>query len=75
MFITRHALRDAGLDVQLNKQGLSIQGNAQMPEEVMEHVHAITNLMQFTPMDGDRLVEHVASVGIWTALRNCPTEI
>lgn len=75
MFISRHALRDAGLEIQLNKQGLSIQGNTPMPEEVREHIDAVSNLMQFTPMDHDRLTEHVASVGIWAALRNCPTEI
>ncbi len=75
MFITRRALTDAGLDVTFDKHGLSIQGTIQMPDEVHEHVDAIANLMQFTPMDGDRLREHVASVGIWTALRNCPTEL
>lgn len=75
MFITRNALKDAGLEVTLNKDGLSIHGNAPMPDDVHKHIDGIAQIMQYGPMDHDRLVEHVASVGIWTALRNCPTEI
>lgn len=75
MFITRVALRDAGLKVEFTKDGLSIQGNDQLPEEVQDHIHGIVNKMRFTPMDADRLFEHVCSTSIWEALRNCPTEI
>lgn len=75
MFITRQALENAGLEVTLNKHGLAITGNEPMPDEVRQHIDAIGMLMQFSPMDHDRLGEHIASVGIWTALRNCPTEI
>lgn len=75
MFIARQSLEDAGLEVTLNKNGLTIYGNTPMPDDVHKHIDEITGLMQFTPRDHDRLVEHVASVGIWAALRNCPTEI
>jgi hypothetical protein len=75
MFITRHALRDAGLEVHLDKAGLAINGNIPMPEEVREHVGGIGEIMGFDPMEHDRLMEHIAAVGVWKALKNCPTEI
>jgi hypothetical protein len=75
MFITRHALADAGLEVTLTKQGLSIQGTGPIPEEVREHVTDIGAIMHFDPIDHDRLLEHIIGVGVWKALKGCPTEI
>jgi hypothetical protein len=46
-----------------------------MPEEVREHITAIGDLMQFSPIEYDRLGEHIHSVGIWNALRGCKTEV
>ncbi len=75
MFINRRTLQDAGLEVTLNKHGLSIQGTTPFPDDVREHADAIANLMQFDPMDHDRLIDHIGNAGVWRALRNCPTEI
>lgn len=75
MYITRHALANAGLEVHYDDQGLSIQGNAPIPEEVREHVAGIGKRMDLSPMDHDRLLEYVANITVWAALRGCPTEI
>lgn len=75
MFITRRTLENAGLEVHLDKHGLHIGGNAPFPQEAREHLDAVANLMQFQPSDHDNLIDHVANVGIWNALRACPTKV
>lgn len=75
MYISRKALKLAGLDVNLDKSGLSIQGQVEFPESVKDAIGHITKSMEFTPYDEDRLINHVGNTSVWNALRRCPTEV
>ena len=75
MFITRHALANAGLEVNLDENGLSIQGTEPLPQGMRKHVKAIGIAMNFDPIDHDELMDHIVNVGVWKALRGCRTEI
>lgn len=69
MFITREALESAKLAVILDDNGLSIEGQEQLPQEAVRNVHKIAKQLAYTPLEHDELMNYVASVTIWRVLK------
>lgn len=69
MFITREALESAGLKVNLDDNGLSIEGSMPLPPEATRNVHKIAKQLAYTPQEHDELMSYVASVTIWRVLK------
>lgn len=69
MFITREALESSKLVVNLDDNGLSIEGTEQLPPEAKRNVHKIATQLAYTPLEHDELMSYVANVTIWRVLR------
>ena len=69
MFITNEALESSGLKVNLDDNGLSIEGSMPLPPEVSRNVHKIAKMLTYTPLEHDELMSYVANVTIWRVLR------
>ena len=70
MYITRQALENAQLEVNLDDAGLSIQGREPLPPEATRNVDKIAKQLAYTPQEHDALMDYVVSVTVWRVLKS-----
>lgn len=62
MYITRKALEQAGIEVHLNEDGLSIAGQEPVTMKLIRALKQITDELEYSPDEADRLTQHVTDV-------------